>query len=906
MSIELTIDGKTIHGNPGQTILQVAEENGIAIPTLCHHPRLPITGSCRICVVDVGRPDRLEAACAMPISKGMVVRTNTERVIKARRMNLELLLSNHKIDCLTCERNGNCALQDLAYEFEIELDQILFEAEDRQMPVDDSSPVITFNPNKCILCGRCVSACNEVQNHGILNFEHRGYHAIVIAGLGKLLIDSGCVSCGECVQVCPTGALTEKMARFKGRWWELNKVTTVCPYCGVGCAIDLYVKDNRIIKVRGNEEGVENKGSLCVKGRFGFDYVNSMERLTTPLLKRDGKFEEISWDEALDLVASKFLALKEAYGPDSLAGLASAKCTNEENYLFQKLVRTCFGNNNVDHCARLCHAPTVVGLVQAFGSGAMTNSIAELLNAEVIFVTGSNTTENHPIIAMYILQAVHDHGAKLIVADPRKIDLVDHATLWLQQQSGTDVALFNGLMNVILEEELWDREFVESRCENFDAFVDCVKTYTPERVAGITNVPAENIREAARVYAGAERAAIIFSMGITQHTTGTDNVLTMANLAMLTGHVGRASTGVNPLRGQNNVQGACDLGALPDVYPGYQRVADEQVQQKFQSAWAVPLDDAAGLTVVEIMRAAEAGTIKGLYIMGENPMLSDPNITHVKEALEKLEFLVVQDIFLSETAQLADLVLPGTSFAEKEGTFTNTARRIQRIHKAISPIGQSREDWRIICQIAQKMGYPMTYQSPAEIMDEIAQVTPIYGGVHYDRLNNDGLQWPCTDGNHPGTPYLHKNTFSRGKGHFTPVEYLAPAELPDAEYPFTLTTGRLLQHFHTGTMTRRAQGLDALVRECQVEINPEDARLLGITSGDVVKVTSRRGVIQAKAKVTERSAQGLIFIPFHFKEAPANMLTNDALDPKSKIPEFKVAAVRVEKVAPDDKPLILG
>jgi len=896
MSVELTIDGKKVFGKPGQTILQVAEENGIYIPTLCYHPRLPITGACRMCVVDVGRPDRLEAACALPIEKGMSVQTSTKRVIKAQRMNLELLLSNHKIGCLTCEQNGKCELQDLAYKFGIEQDKIVFEAQDRQMPIDDSSPVITYDPNRCALCGRCVSACNEVQNHGILNFEHRGYSTIVISGLGQLLANSGCVSCGECVQVCPTGALIEKTARFRGRWWELKKVTTICPYCGVGCAIDLYLKDDKIVKVLGSEEGVENQGSLCVKGRFGHDYVNSTDRLTTPLIRRNGKFEAIGWDEALEIAATKFKEIKEKYGKYSLAGLASAKCTNEENYLFQKFVRACFGNNNVDHCARLCHAPTVAGLAIAFGSGAMTNSIRELLGANVILVTGSNTTENHPIIAMYVKQVVKNNGAKLIVADPRRIDLVDYAALWLQQKSGTDVALFNGLMNAILEEGLHDKEFIKNRCENFEEFSEVVKKYTPEAVEEITGVPADKIREAARLYASADKASIIFSMGITQHTTGTDNVLSIANLAMLTGNVGRESTGVNPLRGQNNVQGACDVGALPNLYPGYQSVTDDEAQKKFEKVWGVSLDDKAGLTVVEIMNAAYEEKIKGMYIMAENPMMSDPNINHVKEALKKLEFLVVQDIFLSETAELADLVLPGVSFAEKDGTFTNTARRIQRVRKALEPIGQSRPDWQIVCQISQKMGYNMNYDSPTEILEEIAKVTPVYGGIHYDRLDGGGLQWPCPDRNHPGTKYLHRDKFSRGLGHFTPVEYIPPAELPDSEYPFLLSTGRLLQHFHTGTMTRRVKGLNALVPECLMEINPKDASRLGIKDGDIVKVASRRGEIVAKAKLTERSAEGLIFIPFHFREAPANRLTNDALDPKSKMPELKVAAVKIEKV----------
>lgn len=893
--IELTIDGKKLVGRAGQTILDVAKENGIYIPTLCYHPRLPITGACRVCVVEIEEAPRLEASCAMPIRKGMVIHTNSERVRKARRTVVELLLARHKCHCLTCESNGNCELQDLAYELGIDIDDLSFEIIESDKPLDDSSPVIIRDPNKCVLCGRCVSACQIIRVENILGFIERGNDVLLASGLNQPLIETNCTFCGECVQVCPTGAITEKMAKFKGRWWELKKVTTVCPYCGVGCIIDVYVKDNEIVKIRGSEEGVENHGSLCVKGRFGYDYVNSKERLTTPLIRRNGKLEEVGWDEALDLVASKFKELKSKFGSDALAGLSSAKCTNEENYLFQKFVRMCFGTNNVDHCARLCHASTVVGLVRAFGSGAMTNSIMEIPKADVIFVIGSNTTENHPVIGMYIKQAVANNGAKLIVADPRRIELTNYATVWMRQRSGTDVALLNGLMNVIIKEGLHDEKFIDKRCENFEEFKKVIERYTPERVEKMTGVPAEKIRKAARIYAEAEKASIIFSMGITQHTTGVDNVLSTANLAMLTGNVGKESTGVNPLRGQNNVQGACDLGALSDVYPGYQSVADPKIKENFEKAWGVELDDKIGLTVVEMMNAAYDGKLKGLYVMGENPMLSDPNLNHVREALERLEFLVVQDIFLSETAEMADIVLPGTSSYEKDGTFTNTERRIQKVVPAIEPIGDSRPDWKIICELSHRMGYDMDYASPAEIMKEIAEVTPIYGGVHYDRLGKDGLQWPCTSREHPGTPYLHKDKFARGRGCFSSVEFKPPAEVPDQEYSFLLSTGRVLQHFHTGVMSRRAKGLDALVPEGFVEINPKDAEMLGIKKNDMVKVVSRRGDLKTKAKITDRVGKGMVFIPFHFKEAAANLLTNDALDPVAKIPEYKVAAVKVMK-----------
>ncbi|MFH1009598.1 MAG: formate dehydrogenase subunit alpha, partial [Candidatus Latescibacterota bacterium] len=580
----------------------------------------------------------------------------------------------------------------------------------------------------------------------------------------------------------------------------------------------------------------------------------------------------------------------------ALAGLSSAKCTNEENYLFQKLVRTTFGTNNVDHCARLCHASTVVGLAAAFGSGAMTNSVREIGDADVILVTGSNTTEAHPVIGSLIKHAVRHKGAKLILADPRGIELSEYATVWLRQKNGTDVAWMNGMMHVILAEDLQDQVFVSERTEGFEEFRRIIEQYSPERVEQITGIPAHKIREAARIYAGAKRGTIIYSMGITQHTTGVDNVLSTANLAMLTGNIGRESTGVNPLRGQNNVQGACDMGALVNVFPGYQKVTDEAARRKFEAAWGVPLSGKVGLTVVEIVNAAAEGKIKGLYVMAENPMMSDPNLNHVREALKNLDFLVVQDIFLTETAQLADVVLPGVSFAEKDGTFTNTGRRVQRVRKAIPNVGDSRPDWEIVCEVARRMGYEMPASEPAEVMEEIASLTPIYGGMHFDRLDGQGLQWPCPNREHPGTPYLHQGKFSSGKGTFTPVDFIPPAELPDEAYPFLLSTGRVLYHFHTGSLSRRSKALDAILPEGYIEINPEDAERLGVQNGQCVRVSSRRGETEMKAKVTDWPDVGCVFAPFHFSEAPANLLTNDALDPKAKIPEYKVAAVRIEPV----------
>jgi len=672
---------------------------------------------------------------------------------------------------------------------------------------------------------------------------------------------------------------------------EYKNVLTVCPYCGCGCNFYLQVLDGELVGILPCKSHLVSQGKLCIKGWNASDFVVSKDRLTKPLMKKNGKFVEISWDEALKVVTEK---LKQ-YSPDAVAVLSSAKCTNEENYLMMKFARAVLKTNSVDHCARLCHASTVVGLGKTFGSGAMTNSIGELEDADCIFVIGSNTTEQHPLIARYIMRA-RAKGTKLIVADPRLIPLTQFADYHLRQRPGTDVALLNGFMNVILKEGWEDKKFINERTEGFEELKEVVKKYTPEEVEKITGIPKELIIEASRIYAQAKSASLVYSMGITQHTTGVDNVVSCSNLAMLTGNVGRPSTGVNPLRGQSNVQGACDMGALPNVYSGYQSVADENTRAKFEKAWNTELPSQPGLTVVEMMNEAAKGNLKAIYIMGENPMLSDPDINHVKKALENLEFLVVQDIFLTETAQLADLVLPGTSYAERDGTFTATDRRVQRIRKAIEPRGESKPDWQIICALARKMGSKgFEYSSPAEIMDEIASLTPIYGGIGYERIEDIGLQWPCPSKEHPGTPYLHQEKFSRGKGKFFGIEFKEAAELPDADYPFILTTGRTIFHYHTGTMTRRTEALNREVPTGYVEINFKDAEKLNIFEGEIVSVKSRRGKIEVKVQVTKKVPEGVIFIPFHFAESPANVLTNSAFDPVAKIPEYKVCAVQVEK-----------
>jgi formate dehydrogenase alpha subunit len=894
--VNILINGQSREVKEGANLLDACEGLGFKIPHLCYKEGLSSVGACRLCLVKVKGMRGLVPACCTVVADGMEVITEDDELNKLRRLQLEMILSEKEHNCLTCESNGKCELQDLIYQFGV--DTVRFSINKEVEPAEESSEVIRRDPNRCILCGRCVRACAEIAGQNIFEFTNRGPKLAIGAGLAEPLAQTECVSCGACLQACPTGALTGKAARFQGRNWEFQKVETTCPYCGVGCQLELSIKDNKLVKVYGVEDGVDNKGHLCVKGRFGLDYVNHIDRLTTPLIKRNGKFEEAGWDEALDYVAGKFKEIRNSYGKNSLAGLSSAKCTNEENYLFQKFIRSCFGTNNVDHCARLCHASTVAGLAKAFGSGAMTNSVRGFGKSEVVLITGSNTTKTHPVIGDYLKHLVTYNNLKLIVVDPREIELAGYADVWMRQRGGSDVAWINGLMNIIITEGLYDREFIESRTENFDEFKKVVAEYTPEKVEQITGIPKDKLIAAARLYSGVERASIVFAMGITQHTTGTDNVLSLANLAMLTGNIGREGTGVNPLRGQSNVQGACDLGALSNVYSGYQRVTDQTIQQKFEKAWGAELDNKVGLTVVEIMNAASEGKVKGLYIMGENPMLSDPNLNHVKESLKSLDFLVVQDVFMTETSEMADVVLPGVTSFEKDGTFTNTGRRIQRVHKAINEPGQSKQDWKIICELSQRMDCPMDYQSPSEVMDEIASLTPIYGGIHFDRLEGDGLQWPCTDRDHPGTPYLYGEKFNRpnGKGLFSAVSYIPAAELPDDEYPFLLNTGRILQHFHTGTLSRRSKALNNIVREGYMEMNPADGETLCIADGDLVKVSSRRGEIKVKAKLTDIVNAGQVFIPFHFKEAAANLLTNDALDPVAKIPELKVAAVRVERI----------
>ena len=914
----IIINGNPLSFHAGETILSVAEQNHIDIPAFCYLKRAVSSGECGMCVVEIaGFPD-LVRACETPASANMVIRTESPKVVEARRQVIRAMLASGNHNCAVlgsdnrdnwtqfqietqrydnsaelCPVWGDCRLQELAYRYLVAGGK--YPKTETAYPMETINPFIIRDFSRCVGCGKCVRACNEVQVNNAIRFAYEGTKRKVAAADDKALKDSDCVFCGECVQACPVGALVEKDARYKVRHWETEKVRTTCSYCGVGCQMYLHSKGDEVVKVTGVDADVApNYGSLCVKGRFGFDFINSPERLKHPLIKENSMFREASWDEALNLVAKKFDAFRKEHGSNSMGLLSSARISNEDNYIAQKFARAVLKTNNVDHCARLCHASTVAGLAAAFGSGAMTNPISDVKNSDVILITGSNPTENHPVMSNFIKQAVRFGKTKLIVADPREIQISKFAEIKLSQRLDTDVCWINGMMHIIIKENLYDKKFVEERTAGFDDVKKCVERYTPEFVENVTGIPAKDLIAAARMYAAAPAASIIYCMGITQHSTGTDNVKSLANLAMLCGNMGIPGGGVNPLRGQNNVQGACDMGALPNVFSGYQPVTNPDAVKKMAAAWGVEgLSDKPGNTVTQMLPMAHEGSLKALYIIGENPMLSDPDLNHTEECLKNLDFLVVQDIFITETARLADVVLPSACFAEKDGTVTNTERKVQRIRRAIPPPGAALSDWKITCEIATRMGYAMSYENTEAVFNEMAKVTPSYSGITYDRIEDDGLHWPCPTSEHPGTPILHIGQFTCGKGKFHAIEYLPPAGVADSEYPLYLTTGRILYHYHTGTMTMKSEGLNERAPECFAEISSKDADIHGICSGEKIRVASRRGEIEVKARVSDKILPGNIFIPFHYANAAANRLTNAALDPVCKIPEFKVCAVKV-------------
>lgn len=930
MTVQVTINGRAFHAQEGMTVLEAARIHGIEIPTLCNHPNLKPIGSCRLCLVEVEPRANLVTACTLQVQEGLAVHTETPRLAEMRKAILELLLEDYA-------DAGYAAGDREATEFERWLAHYGVRrraghlARLRFSINADPNPVLWVDMNKCILCTRCIRACAEIQGRFVWGVGGRGHRAHIVAGSDTGLLEARCESCGTCVAYCPTGALDDRMAVGLGKPDRI--VTTTCIYCGVGCQLILNVRDGRIIRVTACGDSAVNGQQLCVKGRYGYDFVHHADRLTRPQVRRylledrprpaGGRDElvPVDWDTALDLVAKKFAEIRQESGPDAIAVLASAKCTNEENYLMQKLTRQVIGTHNVDHCARLCHASTVAGLALCFGSGAMSNTMQDIArDAQALFIIGSNTTEQHPVFGTRLRQAILRRGIPLVVADPRRIDITEFATLHLKQRPGTDVALLNGIMQIILANGWQDQSFIDRRCEGFEEFRAAVLAYAPEKVSEITDVSVADLHRAAEILSHSHPMAVIWSMGITQHTTGVLNVLALGNLQMLLGNMGIPGGGVNPLRGQNNVQGACDVGALPNYFPGYQLVADPAARARFNAAWQLePADWSAdrqpsfslgekpGLTAIEMVSQAGIGKVRSLYILGENPAMTDPDLGHSQRCISACEFVVLQEIFPSETSAMADVILPGVSWAEKTGTVTNTERRVQMVRQAIEPIGEARPDWIIIEDLARRIlsrdnRIPVgpragwNYESPRDIMEEIAELTPQYGGIRYERLERgEQLHWPVPTSDHPGTPILHVGQFTRGKGKFHVTEHLPPRETPDEEYPLILTTGRVLYHWHGAEMTRRSQALQELYPETIVEISPEDAVKIGLNGKSVVRVMSRRGEMIARAIVTDRVCQGLIFGNFHFPGSQnVNNLTIAALDPVAKIPEYKVCAVRVE------------
>lgn len=896
-TVTLSIDNQEVTVPKGTTILEAAKGLGVEIPTLCHLKELAPDGSCRMCVVEVegGRRGGLTTACTAHCQEDMVVSTHSEKVADSRRFILDLLLSNHKLECFSCGKNGDCQLQQYALDYGIDATSF---TEGKRMPChqeDTSNPFFSYDPEKCIMCRRCVRVCQLRQGRDVLSIANRGFETKMMPSYGQPFDQSICESCGNCVSSCPTGALTAKDTK-EYRKWETQKIPTTCPHCGTGCQMNLLVKNNRLVGVE-PLDGPANKNLLCVKGKFAsYKFVGSGDRLTEPLIKRNGIFEPASWEEALTLVSSKFNEIKAENGPDALAGFSCSRATNEDNYVFQKMVRAAFGTNNVDNCALVCHSASVHGLAQTLGSGAMTNPIADITeDVDMILLVGSNPEEAHPVIGAQIRQAIQ-RGTQVVVVDPRKINLVKDSALHLQVQAGTNVAFANGMMHVILKEGLADRHFIEERTEGFSDLEKMVADYTPEKVAEICHIHPEDLIQAARMYAKAEKVPIIYCLGVTEHSTGTEGVMSMSNLAMLVGKVGKPGCGVNPLRGQNNVQGACDMGCMPYDFPGYQKVNNPEVIDKFEKAWHVPLNRNTGLTSTKVLPAATAGNVKGLYIFGEDPIVTDPDTGHVRQALESLDFLVVQELFMTETAAYADVVLPGISYAEKDGTFTNTERRVQRVRKAVEPRGQAREDYEIFCEVMTRMGYPCAYESAKEIMEEISAVTPSFGGINYERLEKESLQWPCRSLTDPGTPIMHVGSFARGKGLFKAIPYKQAQELPDEEYPYLMSTGRMLYHYNTRAMTGRTEGINQIANHSYIEINAVDAQALGIQEGDKVEVHSRRGKIETYAAVGNRVFPQEVFMTFHFPDGNVNEITNAVFDDIATIPEYKVCAVAIKPV----------
>ncbi|ALS62029.1 formate dehydrogenase subunit alpha [Pandoraea norimbergensis] len=898
--VTLEIDGQRVSVPAGTSIMRAAAMSDVNIPKLCATDSLEPFGSCRLCLVEIEGRRGFPASCTTPVEAGMKVRTQSPKLQDLRRNVMELYISDHPLDCLTCAANGDCELQDMAGVTGLREVRYGFDGDNHLASAkDESNPYFTYDSSKCIVCNRCVRACEETQGTFALTISGRGFESRVSPGQDQPFMESECVSCGACVSACPTATLQEKSVIEMGQ--PEHAVVTTCAYCGVGCAFKAEMKGSEIVRMTPYKDGCANEGHACVKGRFAWGYATHKERITKPMIrsKITDPWREVSWDEALDYAASEFRRIQAKYGRDAIGGITSSRCTNEETYLVQKLVRAAFGNNNVDTCARVCHSPTGYGLKQTLGESAGTQTFKSIEHADVILVMGANPTDGHPVFASRLKRRVRE-GAKLIVIDPRRIDIVDgphiKAAFHLPLRPGTNVAMVNALAHVIVTEGLLAEAFIAERCEDrafaqWREFV-ALPENSPEAVSVATGVPADAIRGAARLYATGGNAAIYYGLGVTEHSQGSTTVMGIANLAMATGNVGREGVGVNPLRGQNNVQGSCDMGSFPHELPGYRHVSDTTVRAEFEAAWGVTLQEEPGLRIPNMFDAAIHGSFKGLYCQGEDIVQSDPNTHHVSAAMEAMECIVVQDIFLNETAKYAHVLLPGTTFLEKDGTFTNAERRISRVRRVMAPL-PGMADWEVTIALAKRLGYEMPYAHPSEIMDEIARLTPTFHGVSYARLDEAGsLQWPCNDEAPDGTPIMHIDTFVRGKGRFIITRYVPTDEKVTPRYPLLLTTGRILSQYNVGAQTRRTPNVH-WHDEDRLEIHPHDAQERGIKDSDWVGIRSRAGETVLRAVISERMQPGVVYTTFHFPESGANVITTDNSDWATNCPEYKVTAVQV-------------
>lgn len=898
--VTLQIDGVTVTVPAGTSLMRAAALIKHPLPKLCATDSLEPFGSCRLCLVEIEGRKGTPASCTTPAEDGMRVTTQSARLAKLRRNIMELYISDHPLDCLTCSANGDCELQDMAGTVGLRHVRYGFAGANHQTTEkDESNPYFSFDPSKCIVCSRCVRACEEVQGTFALTIDGRGFASHIAAGTNESFLDSECVSCGACVQACPTATLMEKSVIAQGQ--PSRSVITTCAYCGVGCSFEAELSGDTVIRMTPHKDGKANHGHSCVKGRFAWGYATHHDRITKPMIRASihAPWREVSWEEAIAYTASQFKRIQEKYGRGAIGGITSSRCTNEETFLVQKLVRAAFGNNNVDTCARVCHSPTGYGLKTAFGTSAGTQDFDSVLDSDVVFVIGANPTEAHPVFASRLKRRLRQ-GAKLIVIDPRRIDLVRsphiEAAFHLALKPGTNVALINALAHVIESEGLVDQGFVQELCEpeafkQWRAFVQAPEN-APDAVAAITGVPASDIRAAARLYATGGRAAIYYGLGVTEHTQGSTMVMGMANLAMLTGNIGKRGTGINPLRGQNNVQGACDMGSFPHELSGYRHISDQSARALFEEAWGISLDPEPGLRIPNMLDEALDGGFKGIYIQGEDIAQSDPNTAHVAAALEAMDCVVVQDLFLNETARFAHVFLPGSSFLEKDGTFTNAERRISRVRKAIPPLA-GLADWEVTMALSNALGYSMRYQHPQEIMDEIARLTPSFAGVSYERLDSLGsVQWPCNDKAPEGTPVMHMGGFVRGKGRFVATPYVPTEERTGPRFPLLLTTGRILTQYNVGAQTRRTAN-SLWHDEDMLEIHPHDAENRGIRDGDRVAIASRTGSTTLRAQLTDRVQPGVVYTTFHHPDTAANVVTTEYSDWATNCPEYKVTAVDV-------------